>query len=72
VCEPHLALHTTQSAARAVLINVGQLRAQGLHAREATRGLVLKVLEIGERCEEGSCTTRNLEDQMLLQRVGVV
>ena len=47
MCEPYLAMYAAQPSPRAVLTNVAQLRAQILHAFEATRGLRLEILKIG-------------------------
>jgi hypothetical protein len=70
--EPYLALYATQPAARAVLANVAQLRAQFLHAFEAARGLRLKILKVGERGKEGRRAARDLVHEVLLNGVGMM
>jgi hypothetical protein len=70
--KPHLAMYALQPAPRALLAYVTQLGAQSLHAREAARGLGLKILEVGKGGKEGRRATRDLVHEVLLYRVGMM
>jgi hypothetical protein len=70
--EPYLALYALQPAARTFIVYVAQLRTQPLHAREAARGLRLKILEVGKGGEERGCASRDLMHEVLLYSVGMV
>jgi hypothetical protein len=70
--EPYLALYAVQPAARALFVYIAQLRTQSLHAREAARGLRLKILEVGKGGEERCRATRDLMHEVLLYSVGMM
>lgn len=63
--------HDLQSSLSLTFVEGYELCTKRIDPREARRRLRLEILEVGESCEEGGGSTRDLEDEVLFDNVEV-